>query len=114
MKKIFLTILVFALVASLVGCSTKTTPSGNGNLSKNVVHITNYSFQPESITINKGESVTWVNDDSVTHTVTSDTNLFDSGSISADGNFTYTFSQSGTFRYHCSIHSSMKGEVVVN
>ena len=39
--------------------------------------------------------------------------LFDSGSLPADGTFTYTFSQAGTFEYYCTIHPYMEGKVVV-
>jgi plastocyanin len=63
--------------------------------------------------ISTGSTVTWVNNDTVQHTVTSDTNVFDSGPIDPGGKFTYTFTQSGSFSYHCGIHKSMTASITV-
>jgi plastocyanin len=60
-----------------------------------------------------GATVTWVNNDTVQHTITSDTNVFDSGPIDPGGKFTYTFTQPGSFSYHCSIHKSMTASITV-
>jgi len=49
----------------------------------------------------------------MTHTVTGDDNSFDSGNISAGSRFSRTFSVVGTYKYHCTIHPSMTGTVVV-
>lgn len=79
------------------------------------VQISNFSFQPATIRIKAGTTVTWIQNDSATHTVTS-TNpagLFDSGNLTQGRQFTFTFSNPGTYEYHCSIHSSMTGKVIV-
>ena len=80
---------------------------------QNTVSIENFSFNPGEITVKAGTEVTWTNNDSTIHTVTSDTNAFQSGNIAPGATFKFTFSQAGTFSYHCSIHSSMTGKVIV-
>jgi plastocyanin len=60
-----------------------------------------------------GTAVTWTNNDSTTHNVISDSNVFTSGNLAPNAIFTYTFNSKGTFPYHCSIHPSMKGTIVV-
>ncbi len=77
------------------------------------VEIKGFAFDPQSITVKKGTTVTWTQRDSVRHTVTSDDNLFDSGLLSKDQSWNYTFDDIGTFSYYCTPHPYMKGEVVV-
>jgi plastocyanin len=81
--------------------------------SGNAVTIVDFGFNPGSITVKAGTTVTWTNT-GVTHTVTSNTGLFDSGHLGSGGTFTFTFSKAGTYAYHCAIHSAMKGEVTVS
>ena len=97
------------------GSGSKTSTS-SGTKTTNVpnsVSIENFSFKPGELTVKKGTVVTWTNNDSVTHTVVSDSNIFDSGNIDPGATFKHTFDQSGTFTYHCRIHPSMTGKVVV-
>ncbi|MDQ1568705.1 MAG: hypothetical protein QOF96_3585, partial [Actinomycetota bacterium] len=67
--------------------------------------ISNFSFAPDPVTIPVGGSVKWTNDDNATHTVTADDGSFVSGFTSLHGTFTRTFTQAGTFAYHCNVHS---------
>lgn len=75
------------------------------------VKIKNFAFVPASITIPRGTTVTWTQEDSVPHTVTG--TGFDSGSLSQGETFSYTFNERGTFNYACSIHSGMSGTITV-
>jgi len=77
------------------------------------VSISNFAFSPTSLTVKKGTTVTWTNNDSVPHTVTGDNGGPSSGSISSGTSYSYTFTTTGTFAYHCTIHPSMHGTVVV-
>jgi len=72
-------------------------------------------FSPPTITVVIGvnNTVVWTNRDSVPHTVTSTTKLFDSGNLNAGDSFTYTFTTPGTYQYGCSYHPWMKGTVIV-
>jgi len=72
------------------------------------------SFDPSQLKTSVDSTVSWTNDDSVEHTVTSDKGLFDSGPLSPGGKFDNTFNSKGEFGYHCSIHPFMKGVVIVN
>ena len=81
--------------------------------STNTVTIQDYSFQPSTLTVPRGTTVTWHNQGSVDHTVTSDTKgLFDSR-VGLGKEFSFSFSTPGTYNYHCSIHTSMHGTIVV-
>jgi len=71
-------------------------------------------YDPASITIKTGDSVTWDwQDDSASHTVTDDNGAFDSSSQSKGFTFSYKFDKAGTFGYSCTIHPAMKGSVTV-
>ena len=80
----------------------------------NTVNIKSFSFQPATLNVPAGTTVTWHNQDNVQHTVTSDVqDLFDSGTIATGKKFTYTFQAPGRYSYHCSIHPGMKGTIIV-
>ncbi|MDG6907349.1 MAG: cupredoxin domain-containing protein [Nitrososphaerota archaeon] len=71
-------------------------------------------FSPQTIAVEVGvnNTIVWVNQDTTPHIVTSNTNAFNSGSISPRANFTMTFTAPGTYQYHCSIHPFMTGTVI--
>jgi plastocyanin len=77
------------------------------------VNIQNSAFAPTTTTIKVGDTVTWTNRDAFSHTSTSDTGVWDTGVIAAGASGSFTFRSAGTFAYHCSIHSFMKGTVSV-
>lgn len=78
------------------------------------VVIKNFAFHPASLTIKHETTVVWINQDSVAHTVTANDGSFDSGAIAPGKIFRHTFLTEGvTVRYHCTIHPSMMGRVIV-
>ncbi len=77
------------------------------------VAIDNFAFSPDTLTVPVGTTVTFQNDDSVTHTATDDSGEFDSGNIAYGASYTHAFNTKGTFTYHCSIHSRMVGTIKV-
>jgi plastocyanin len=77
------------------------------------VTIAGFAFDPATVTIQVGDSVTWTNEDSVAHTATAGDGSFDTGQIANGGSDTVTFDTAGTFAYICSIHPQMTGSVVV-
>jgi predicted lipoprotein with Yx(FWY)xxD motif/plastocyanin len=77
------------------------------------INIQNFAFSPISISVPIGAKVVWTNNDSIIHTVTSDSGAFN-GTVNIGTSFTFTFTQAGSFPYHCSIHPSMTGMVVVH
>ena len=70
-------------------------------------------YTPSSYNVTVGTTVSWVNHDSTTHTVTENNGLFDSGPIPPGGSFSYTFTQAGTYQYACSYHPWMTGTIIV-
>jgi plastocyanin len=78
------------------------------------VTISNFAFQPASLQIAAGSSVTWTNQDSTAHTVTSDSGAFDSGQLAPGASFTQMFMTPGTYTYHCQIHPFMTAIIVVS
>ena len=71
------------------------------------------SFSPNPVEVKVGETVTWINDDSGRHTVTSKDGVFDSGMMGKGQSFSYTFDKAGEYTYHCEPHPNMVGTVVV-
>ena len=66
-----------------------------------------------------GTAVTWVNDDTAAHTVTSGstegiTGLFDSGLVIPEASFEYVFDEAGTYDYFCIVHPWMTGIITVS
>ena len=71
-------------------------------------------YLPANFTITAGKTVTWVNKDTTTHTVTSTTGLFDSGILNPGQTWSHQFAQAGVYSYYCTLHSPwMKGNVTV-
>jgi len=103
---IFLLVIVVFLFTN---CKKETTSP----TSPNEVFMTNSAFNPVSITVSNGTTITWTNKESMIHTVTSDSLFFNSGDMGKDKTFSYTFNKPGTYPYRCIYHSNMKGTVVV-
>ena len=80
---------------------------------------TNECYIPYEVTIDVGETVTWTNDDTAAHTVTSGSaadgpdGVFDSSLFMAGATFSHTFEEEGTFDYFCMVHPWMEGVVMV-
>ncbi|HTK41465.1 MAG TPA: plastocyanin/azurin family copper-binding protein [Gemmatimonadales bacterium] len=102
------------LLGFLASCSSNNTtgpvvqtPTGGGGSSGAVTDVTiqNFTFTPANVTVKVGSTVRWTNNDPIAHTTTSDMGVWDSGPLNpSGGTFQMTFSSTGTFPYHCSIH----------
>jgi plastocyanin len=77
------------------------------------VDIAGFAFSPQSITVNVGDTVTWTNADAQRHSATADDASFDTGTIARGASASETFATAGTFGYHCKVHPTMTGTVVV-
>ncbi len=90
-----------------------TFPEGTSGQTHNI-EISGFAFSPSDLTIQVGDTVIWTNKDSVSHTITSDGGTeLGSSNFGKDGTYSHTFNTVGTYAYHCSIHSTMKGTIVV-
>ena len=82
--------------------------------------VDNACYIPADVTINTGDTVSWINSDTAAHTVTSGspsdgpTGIFDSSLVMAGASFDHTFEEAGTFEYFCIVHPWMVGTVTVN
>ena len=74
-----------------------------------------WCFSPKPIQVTVGSTVTWANNTAITHTATSDTGAWGTGNITPGGTSSaISFPTAGTFTYHCAIHPSMTGSVIVS
>ncbi len=77
------------------------------------VRIDNFTFNPQQIAVKTGDTVTWINNDDIPHTVTSKTLAFRSKALDSDDTFSFTFTTPGSYAYFCSLHPHMTGTIVV-
>src|SRR3990167_1812133 len=96
------------LLALLIGFA----PNVSLAAQTNVTMGPNY-FTPSSVTITAGDSVVWTNTDTMPHTVTSNTNAFNSGTMQPSATYSQTFNTPGTYQYYCAFHSGMVGTITV-
>ncbi|MEJ7584330.1 MAG: cupredoxin family copper-binding protein [Acidimicrobiales bacterium] len=91
-----------------------TTAGGDAPAGDGAIVIKGFKFDPAEVTVKVGTKVTWTNEDSSTHTATADEGgTFDTEDLAQDDAGDFTFSEAGTFAYHCEIHKTMKGTVTV-
>lgn len=77
------------------------------------VRVAGFAFEPQEAKIKAGGAVKWLNYDPTNHIIVSDTGVFNSGQIIPSGQFEFVFPSAGEFSYHCSIHPSMIGKIIV-
>jgi len=122
-RLIFCLACVVLLIVSCMaaGCSSSQTPPASAAPTTsvaggNTVVIKNFAFDPSTLTVKNGAVVKWTNQDGAPHTIVSDTGspvAFSSDSLATGATYSFTFTQPGTYMYHCSIHPSMKGTIIV-
>jgi plastocyanin len=116
-----LTLLLALLVAACGSGAATTSPPGaettavtsQGGGTGTQVIMTNRSYDPQTVTVNVGDTVTWVNQDAPQHDVVADNGEFQSQLFDQGQSFSFTFTKAGTYPYHCSIHPGMNGTVIV-
>ena len=79
----------------------------------NSIEVKDFMFNPQTLTVNSGDKVTWVNKDDEPHTVVSDSGLFRSGAMDTNEGYSFKFDKPGTYHFTCSIHPRMVGTIVV-
>jgi plastocyanin len=96
--------------------SNNSSSSSSNTSATGAIEIKNMMFTPSQITVAKDGTVTWTNNDTVAHTVTDDLSNVggpNSGEIAPGATYSFTFTKTGSFQYHCEIHHSMRGTIVV-
>jgi plastocyanin len=125
---IFISCFVFLIAFSLLGCGSDSQDTSNLQVVSDTIETApdqvickDNRFIPDTLRVQTGTTVTWVNQDDFIHTVTSGSSpsdrsdLFDSGNLNEGQTFTYTFESAGTFDYFCIPHFSlgMTGKIIV-
>jgi len=110
-RQLLIRLIVIVLMIGISGCSTAKDEASSVPPDEYTVIIEDYKYQPAEITIKSGETITWINKDSVKHTATGDS--FDSGLFGKDETFQQQFDEAGTYDYICTPHPYMKGKVIV-
>ena len=106
--------LMLIILLSIYGMTSSCTKTpAPGTPGPNEVFIQGSAFSPSTIIVSAGTTITWTNNDAMTHTVTSNSGVFNM-SIGSGSNWSRVFNQVGIFPYHCSIHTFMTGSVTVN
>jgi amicyanin len=77
------------------------------------VSISDFKFNPATLTVPVGTTVTWTNKDEEPHTIAAKDGSFHSPGIDTHGTYSFTFTTAGSYDYTCSIHPFMTGTVVV-
>jgi plastocyanin len=90
--------------------SSSSSSSSSGGVT---IKATGFAFNPPSVTVKKGQKVTWTNGDPAPHNVTSDDGTIKSNDFNKGQSFTYTATKAGTFNYICTIHPQMKATLIV-
>jgi plastocyanin len=100
--------------ASLVAILGGLVASGHEALADDpTIKIANFTFDPPTLTVKAGTTVTWVNADDIPHLVSEKDGKFRSSALDTDEKFSQTFSTPGTVEYFCIIHPHMTGKIVV-
>jgi amicyanin len=77
------------------------------------VSISDFKFNPATLTVPVGATVTWTNKDEEPHTIAAKDGSFHSPGMDTNGTYSFTFTTPGSYDYICSIHPFMTGTVVV-
>jgi amicyanin len=78
------------------------------------VSIDNFTFNPPTLTVKAGTTVTWTNKDDIPHGIASSNNAFKrSAAMDTDNSYSFTFTTPGSYQYFCYIHPHMTGTIVV-
>ena len=78
------------------------------------ISIDNFTFNPQSLTVKAGTTVTWTNRDDIPHGIAATNNTFKrSQALDTDDSYSFTFTTPGTYQYFCYVHPHMTGTIVV-
>ena len=91
--------------------SASTSASSGGGVA---IKMQNIAFDPKAVTVKVGQKVTWTNDDTVDHNVTSQSGeTIKSDNFGKGGTFSFTPTKAGTIKYVCTIHPGMTATLTV-
>jgi amicyanin len=100
-------------MASPPASASATTADAPAPQGGTAVAISDFKFNPATLTVPVGTTVTWTNNDEEPHTIAAKDGSFHSPGMDTHATYSYTFSTPGSYDYICSIHPFMTGTVVV-
>lgn len=108
-RNIFLptALMIGFVIFGVLGCKSDSPNSSPFNIPPNTIVMGPTSFNPATLTVTSGTTITWRNDDSSVHTSTSDNNVWDTGDMRPGVSRTTVFNTPGTFKFHCVYHRAM-------
>jgi plastocyanin len=95
----------------LAGCGDGPSATAEAPVATSTISVQDNRFEPEAAEVTAGETVTWTWEGDSDHNVVGDD--FESDA-QREGSFTQRFDEPGTYTYRCTLHSGMKGTVIVN
>ncbi len=110
MKTLFSLIIISALLLAACNQTVEQSSAVDAPMEA-TVELKNAGFVPNTVTIKRGGTVTFVNKDSTTHTATSD--VFNSGDLEKGDTFDQTFTKTGNVNVKCNYHPSMSLKIIV-
>lgn len=118
MRAFFLTAaLLLAALVLPAACSSRASaqsaPPAASAAAPVIIHMHDFMFDPDTVTIPAGGTVEWDNDDGARHTITATDKSFDSGDLKPGQKWSHTFATAGTFAYACTQHPEMTATVIV-
>jgi plastocyanin len=108
MKRLLVLVSATLLISAVGGASVS-----NAQSDASTVSIADFAFAQPDVSVPVGSTITWTNADSVQHTTSSLDGSWDSGALSTNDSFAYTFNQEGDFAYQCAFHPNMQGTIHV-
>ena len=106
-------LLLLLLPAAGVDAAERSEREPRGTTEVVKIRIVDNRFRNGTTTIERGTVVKWRNRGDNTHTTTSNSGVWDSGNLLPGESFRRRFRRSGTFQFHCEIHSTMRGTITV-
>ena len=97
----------------LISCAMAVLAVDQRKSKTHTVAIEGMRFQPEMLTVERGDTIVWTNKDLVPHTATSTAGSFDSKLIEADKSWKFTVRKKGDFAYICTFHPTLKAMLQV-
>ena len=109
-------LVIAALGTGLAACGggsgDDAAPAAAAKTGGTAVSVQDNTFNPGTIKVKAGDTITWTNDGAIAHTVTG--KGFDSGSLAPGKTFTFTAGKAGTISYLCTFHAGMQGTIEVS
>ena len=113
----FLAVSMMVVFAAPAGAATNAAPASTTTdaapAALKKITIKDFRFMPSSLTVHVGDTVRWTNRGPSMHTTTSNTGLWDSGTLAVSQTFSFKFTATGVYSYHCNIHPTMTGVITV-